>query len=113
MPFVGIMSDGFLMRKNIPAIYCIKRDIYWYKVLQLCEASTAMIRCYESKKAELSQTEWIDYVALFENLGSSIDRVILKHGILLGALDEDMEELEKMRAKIAAVLLVANKKLRN
>ena len=113
MPFVGIMSDGFLMRKNIPAIYCIKRDIYWYKVLQLCEATTAMIRCYESKKAELNQKEWVEFVRVFENLGSSMDRVILKHGILVGAFDQDLDDLEKTQVKIASVLLVANKKLRN
>jgi len=101
------------MRNNMPVVYRIQQDIYWYKVLQLCEASTAMIQCYESKKAGLSQQEWFDFVRVFENIGSSIDRVILKYGILLGAFDEDMEELEKMRAKIAAVLLVANKRLRN
>jgi hypothetical protein len=101
------------MRNNIPVVHRIQQDIYWHKVLQLCEATTAMIRCYESKKAELNQKEWVDYVRVFENLGGSIDRVIMKYGILVGAFDEDMEELEKMQAKIAAVLLVANKKLKN
>ena len=101
------------MRNNMPVVYRIQQDIYWHKVLQLCEASTAMIRCYESKKAVLSQMEWFDYVRVFENLGGKVDRVILKHGILVGAFEEGMDELEKMRAKIAAVLLVANKKLRN
>ena len=110
---VGIMSDGVLMRNNMPVVYRIQQDIYWYKVLQLCEASTRMIRCYESKKAGLGRDEWFEFVRVFENLGSSIDRVIMKYGILVGAFDEDMEELEKMQAKIAAVLLVANKKLRN
>ena len=107
-----MLSVG-IMRNNMPVVYCIQQDIYWHKVLKLCEASTAMIRCYESKKEGLSRDEWFEFVRVFENIGSRIDRVILKHGILLGAFDEDMEELEKMRAKIAAVLLIANKKLRN
>lgn len=97
----------------MPVVYRIQQDIYWHKVLQLCEASTSMIRCYESKKAVLSQMEWFDYVALFENLGGKLDRVIRKHAISVGSFGEGMDELEKTQAKIAAVLLVANKKLRN
>lgn len=97
----------------MPVVYRIQQDIYWHKVLQLCEASTSMIRCYESKKNSLSTQEWFDYVALFQNLGGKIDRVILKHGILVGTFCENMDEVKKMQAKIAAVLLVANKKLRN
>jgi hypothetical protein len=99
------------MRNNMPAVYRIQQDIYWHKVLQLCDVSTAMIRCYESKKDSLSHGDWIEFVRVFENLVSKVNRVILKHGILVGVFDEDLEELEKMREKIAAVLLVTNKKL--
>lgn len=97
----------------MPVVYRIQQDIYWHKVLRLCEASTSMIRCYESKKAELNPNEWFEFVRVFENLGGKLDRVILKHVILVGTFDENMEELEKMQAKIAAVFGVANKKLMN
>lgn len=69
-----MLSDVVLMRNNMPVVYHIQQDIYWYKVLQLCEVSISMIRCYESKKAELSQEEWFEFVRVFENLGGSIDR---------------------------------------
>ena len=101
------------MRNNIPVVHRIQQDIYWHKVLKLCEASTAMIRCYESKKAGLSQEEWFEFVRVFENLGGSLDRVIVKYGILVGDFDQDLDDLEKTQVKIASILLVANKKLRN
>jgi len=103
------LAARFLMPKS--DVYKIKQDIYWYKVKDFCEASSAMIQCYESKRAELSQTDRFDFIRVFENLGSRIDRVIFKHGILVGTFDQDLDELEKMRLKISAVLLVVNKKL--
>jgi len=105
------MNSRVLLQNNMPLVYRLKHDMYWYKVLELCKVSEEMIRVYESKKSLLSQTDWFEFIRLFENLGGKLDRVIAKHGVFVDLRDGGMDEVEKMRVKISVLLRVANTKI--
>lgn len=106
------MNSRTLIQSNISLVSRIKQDVYWHKVLNLCRISGDMIRVYDYKKLILDQKEWVEFVGIFENLEGKIDRIINRYGISV-ALTEEIDELDEMRVKIAALVSFANKKISN
>lgn len=81
---------------NMALINGIQKDIYWYKVQQLCQFAKGLIEPDQN---------------IFELVSGKIDRIIQKNRLIIKSLNDSMDDIEVLKTKVEFLINLANKKL--